>query len=162
MPILVIDADMDYISRAWCVAEAAGVYCSGFNPIAVSLDLQVFRYQKVFFDERSFWSLSREEHGFSAGVAKLLKWTLTADINPITDITTTEKRAKQQISCGVALGKKMISLLFPIKNMQNHSQKNLLLLAKENDLHCTFIEDVPLCMDLILRAVTKDFSSESP
>jgi hypothetical protein len=164
MPILVVDGDMEYSTRAWCVAEAAGVYFNGFNPNAVGIWPQVYRYRniikKVIIKNKRNWSLPRKERGYSAGLAKLLQWIrLTNDpkLFPLFENLDYPRLINKHVKAGSELGKRVMLILEKAIHMSCSNSAEWIVLAHQNDLHCRRKEDLKYCMEIIRKVVHRNF-----
>ena len=153
VPILVVDRDVDYASRAWCVAELLGTHRSGFSGKSVSLAMHVLKYPQVLSDRISAWDRGLDiEDGYRPGLYKLQSWLETNAISPQVSSDETKEDWQKHKDCMGAANNVFFDFCIARQNGHRLTDDKLLLtIARRNGLECTDENDLLPCMRIMAR-----------
>lgn len=157
IPVLVVDKDVEYASRAWCVAELLGVHRSGFSGKSVSLAMHTLKYPDAVCRGGSVWNSDIDvDDGFRLGLEKLQSWLSDCGISLEESSAETKRDWEQHKNCMHAATNVYWDFCIARHKEYDFDDDRLLsTIASRNGLECTREEDVMTCMRImvtILRA----------
>ena len=147
--VFVVEEGLEYVSRAWCVAESSGHY--SFNPSgqAVSTALQLANHP--FLGKRLLLAdaeLSSVKLGHRAGLMKLNEWLIA---NPTAIVTGSDEHRKTFEEHRSVMGR-AAGVWHEVQKLWRQgpiSDDTLLNIAVGRGLQCSNSEDVLTCMRTI-------------
>lgn len=151
IPILVVDRDVDYASRAWCVAEILGTHISGFSGKSVSLAMYALKYPEVLYHGKSAWHSDLDiDDGFRPGLHKLQSWLEQNGISVQASSDQTKQDWQKHKDCMHAANQVYFDFCIAKQKGLSLTDDDLLLtIARRNGLQCTYEDDLLTCMRIM-------------
>lgn len=155
-PLVVLNGNRQFASRAWCVAEAVAALLNGRHWEVASLSMQVLRYEALTRSSASIRELlDRKTLGYEAGLSKLRSWIQDYGQDLQIDQNLTFQEGKNWKHCIDVVNRAAIdlALMMELDATSNLAPERLLALANKLALETTEEDDLLLCMQAMASAV---------